>query len=151
MSCREDLKGGQERSVLLTCNEAVNLGQRDALVVDITVFEKAPELQAGHQREVVWEIQKTEPAVEPVDGPQLCVVSPHHELHLLRRHIIREVCSWKGGPPREGGELWDKDKDMTLLRLQHFTCLRSASRSLSGMPASRPSMFRAMSARGRNT
>lgn len=55
--------------VLLTRHQAVNRGQRDALMMDATVFEKAPELQAGHQREAVRGISKTEPAVEPVDRP----------------------------------------------------------------------------------
>lgn len=68
--------------MLLTCHQAVDLGQRDALMMDATVFEEAPELQASHQREIVWGISKTEPAVEPVDRPQLFVVRPQHELHL---------------------------------------------------------------------
>lgn len=66
----------------LTCHETVDLGQRDAMMVDVAVFEQAPELQAGHQGEVEWGIHETESAVEPVDRPQLCVVHPHHELHL---------------------------------------------------------------------
>lgn len=55
--------------MLLTCHQAVDLGQRDALMMDATVLDEAPELQAGHQREVVWGISETEPAVEPVDRP----------------------------------------------------------------------------------
>lgn len=69
--------------MLLTCHQAVNLGQRNALMMDAAVFEEAPKLKAGHQGEVVWGISKTEPAVEPVDRPQLLVVCPQHELHLL--------------------------------------------------------------------
>lgn len=68
--------------MLLTCHQAVDRGQRDSLMMDATVFEEAPELQASHQREAVWGISKTEPAVEPVDRPQLFVVCPQHELHL---------------------------------------------------------------------
>lgn len=71
-----------EDMVTLTCHETVNLGQRDAVMVDVAVFEQAPELQARHQGEVERGIHETESAVEPVDGPQLCVVRPHHELHL---------------------------------------------------------------------
>lgn len=98
--------------MLLTCHETVDLRQRDAPVVDVTVFEKAPELQAGHQREVVQGTQKTESAVEPVDRPQLRVVSPHHELHLWRGDAaLGEVCCWKRGPPRVPGRgtrlFWD--------------------------------------------
>lgn len=53
--------------MLLTCHEAVNLGQRNALMMDAAVFKEAPQLEAGHQREVVRGISKTEVAVEPVD------------------------------------------------------------------------------------
>lgn len=43
-----------EDIVTLTCHETVDLGQRDAVMVDVAVFEQAPELQAGHQGEVEW-------------------------------------------------------------------------------------------------
>lgn len=69
---RWDIKSTPKRRiggiiVLLTCHQAVDRGQRDSLMMDATVFEEAPELQASHQREAVWGISKTEPAVEPVD------------------------------------------------------------------------------------
>lgn len=62
----------------------VSLWQSDAAMVDVAVFEQAPELQAGQQEGVVWGVGLAKSAVEAVDGPQLGIVPHDHKLHLLQ-------------------------------------------------------------------
>lgn len=76
--------------VILTSDKMVDLGQSDVVMVDVTVFEQAPELQAGQQKDVMWGVDMAKPAVEPIDRPQLCAMHQHHKLHLLQMsHSIR--------------------------------------------------------------
>lgn len=74
--CRERLL------VLLTSEETLHLRHSDAVMVDVTVFEQAPELQPGHPEGVVWGVGVAETAVETIHGPQLCRSTQHHKLHL---------------------------------------------------------------------
>ena len=69
--------------VLLTFEKMVHLGQSDVMMVDVTVFEQAPELQAGQQVDVIFRLDTTKSAVETIDRPQLFVIPQHHKLHLL--------------------------------------------------------------------
>lgn len=76
--------------VILTSDKMVDLGQSDVVMVDVTVFEQAPELQAGQQKDVMWGVDMAKSAVEPVHRPQLCAMHQHHKLHLLQMsHSIR--------------------------------------------------------------
>lgn len=61
----------------------VYLCQSDALMVDVTVFEQAPQLQAGQQEGVIRGAGVAKSAVETIDGPELSVLPQHHKLHLL--------------------------------------------------------------------
>lgn len=68
----------------------VNLCQSDALMVDETVFEQTPKLQAAKQEAVICCVDMAKPAVETVDRPQLSALHQHCKLHLLHMsHIIR--------------------------------------------------------------
>lgn len=60
------------------------------MVVDVTVFEQAPELQAGQHEDVIWRVGMAKSAVETVDRPELCNLHQHHKLHLLHMsHSVR--------------------------------------------------------------
>lgn len=56
--------------VLLTSDKKVYLCQSDVVMVDVTVFEQAPELQAGQQEGVIWGVGMAKSAVEAVHRPQ---------------------------------------------------------------------------------
>lgn len=76
--------------VFLTSDKMIYICQGDAMMVNVTVFEQAPELQAGQQEGVIWGVGMAKSAVETVDGPQLFVLPQHHKLHLLHiSHGIR--------------------------------------------------------------
>lgn len=68
--------------VILTPDKTVNLDQSDVVMVDVTVFKQAPELQAGQQKGAMWRVGTAKSAVELIDRPQLCAVYQHLELHL---------------------------------------------------------------------
>lgn len=53
------------------------------MMVDVAVFEQAPQLHAGQQEGVIQRLTVTKSAVETVDRLQLFVVPQHHKLHLL--------------------------------------------------------------------
>ena len=52
------------------------------MVVDLTVQEQAPVLQARQQEHVIGRLGVAQAAVEAVDGPELRHVPEHHKLHL---------------------------------------------------------------------
>lgn len=54
-------------------------------MMDVTVFEQAPQLQARHLEGVILEVDMTKSAVEVIDRPQLHVFPQQHKLHLLLR------------------------------------------------------------------
>lgn len=59
-------------------------------MVDVAVFEQAPELQSSKQEDIEWGVDMAEAAVEPVERPQLCAMHQYHKLHLLQMsRIIR--------------------------------------------------------------
>ena len=74
--------------MLTLANEAVHLSQRDLEVVEAAVFEKAPELHAGHGEGVVRALLVSQLAVVVVDLAQTADVSCDHIQHL---HTHRTV------------------------------------------------------------
>lgn len=109
-------------------------------MVDVTVFEQAPELQAGQQEGVFWGVGMAESAVETIDRLQLCDLLQHHRLHLLHMsHSIRAgtVAESKDVGKRSYVQFYNVKRDLT--------CLRSASRCLWGILSRRHSIFRPMS------
>lgn len=60
-------------------------------MVDVTVLEQAPELQACQQGSVIWGAGMAKSAVKTVDGPQLCAAHHHRKLHLLHMSIRIQV------------------------------------------------------------
>lgn len=75
----------------------VDLGQSNVVMVDVTVFEQAPELQAGQQKNVMRGVDSAKSAVEAIDRPQLCAVHQHHKVHLLqmRQRIRAGLGIWR--------------------------------------------------------
>ena len=69
-------------TVLTLANEAVHLSQRDLVVVEAAVFEKAPELHASHGEGVVRALLVPQLAVVVVDLAQTADVSRDHIQHL---------------------------------------------------------------------
>lgn len=51
-------------------------------MMDVAVFEQAPQLQAGQHEGVVRRLRVSQSAVEAIDGPQLGAVPQHGQLHL---------------------------------------------------------------------
>lgn len=66
-------------AVPLTFDQMVYLCQSDAVMVDFTVFEQAPQLQTGQQGGV----DMTKSTVETIHRPQFGVLPQHHKLYLL--------------------------------------------------------------------
>lgn len=60
-------------------------------MMDVTVFEQAPQLQARHLEGVTLEEDMTKSAVEVIDRPQLHVFPQQHKLHLLLRKQGQET------------------------------------------------------------
>lgn len=52
-------------------------------MVDVTVFEQAPQLQTSQLKQAVGGLSAAESAVEPIDRPQLSTVLQHCKRHLL--------------------------------------------------------------------
>lgn len=69
--------------IILTTDETVDLSQSNVVMVDVAVFEQAPELQVGQPNNVMRGVDSAKSAVEHVDGPELCTVRQHHIVHLL--------------------------------------------------------------------
>lgn len=52
-------------------------------MVDVTVFEQAPQLQTSQLKQAVGGVSAAQSAVEPIDRPQLSAVLQHCKRHLL--------------------------------------------------------------------
>lgn len=52
-------------------------------MVDVTVFEQAPQLQTSQLKQAVGGVSTAECAVESIDRPQLSAVLQHRKRHLL--------------------------------------------------------------------
>lgn len=52
-------------------------------MMNVTVFEQAPELKTGQQEGILRGAGITKPAVETTNRPQLSFLPQHHKLHLL--------------------------------------------------------------------
>lgn len=63
-------------------SEQVDLCESDVVMMDVAVFEQAPQLQAGQHEGVVRRLRVSQSAVEAIDGPQLGAVPQHGQLHL---------------------------------------------------------------------
>lgn len=66
----------------LASDKLVSLAQ-SKVMVDVTVFEQAPQLQTGQLKQAEWGLSAAEPAVEPIDRPQLSAVLQHCKHHLV--------------------------------------------------------------------
>lgn len=66
----------------LASHKLVRLAQ-SKVVVDVAVFEQAPQLQTGQLKQAVGGPSAAESAVESIDRPQLSTVLQHCKRHLL--------------------------------------------------------------------
>lgn len=76
------------RAFPLTFDPMVYLCQSDAVMVDFTIFEQAPELQTGQQGAVIQTVGLTKSAVETIDWSQLCDLDQHHKFHLFQSATV---------------------------------------------------------------
>lgn len=77
----QELKRGQ---LTLASDKLVGLAESEVMV-DVTVFEQAPQLQTSQLKEAVGGLGPAESAVEPVDLPQLRAVLQHRQHHLWEK------------------------------------------------------------------
>lgn len=90
----------------------VYLCQSDVVMVDVTVFEEAPQLQAGQQEDVIWGGGISKPAVETIDRPQLWILPQYCKIHLL--HISHSIRAETGLKIR----MWAKGHMLTILQCE---------------------------------